>query len=233
MNDVFATTHNVRRFMTGVEILKKPVKGRIGIMVAYGPYGSGKTEIGEWFNSKHNVPYVRAMDGGTRRTLLANIVTALEVVPKYRAADIFDQALNLLDETSKPLIIDEADYLVDSGIIETIRDLNDMTNAPIILIGMETFDRKIKAYPHLVDRVTVTVKFELFDTKGLANYAEQICDVALSGSAYEFIHVHGKGRLRMTTTWLERCERIARLNKLDVVEGKHLEAYLVKNNDSH
>ncbi len=233
MNDVFATTQNVRRFMAGVEVLKRPVKGRIGIMVAYGPYGSGKSELGEWYNAKHGVPYVRAMDGGTRRTLLANIVNALEEVPKYRAADIFEQALNILDEQSKPIIIDEADYLVDSGIIETVRDLSDMTNAPIILIGMENFDRKLKAYPHFCDRVTVTVRFELFDQKGIANYAAQVCDVELTEDAYDFIHIHGKGRLRMTTTWLERCERIAKYNKLDVLDATHLEAYLVKEHDSH
>jgi len=226
MIDTFATTQNVRRFMAGMEVLKRPVKGRIGIMLAYGPYGTGKTEIGGWYYTNHGVPYVRATDGGTRRELLANIVSALEEAPKYRSADIFEQLLNILDEQSMPIIIDETDYLVDSGIIETVRDISDMTNAPIILMGMDGIERKLKQYPHLCDRITVTTKFELFDQREIANYAEQVCEVRLTSDAITFIHLHGKGRLRMTTTWLERAERIASHNKLEEVTAAHLEAYL-------
>lgn len=228
MIDTFAITQNVRRFMAGMEVLRKPVKGRIGMMLVYGPYGTGKTEIGDWYYTNHAIPYVRATDGGTRRELLANIVSALEEAPKYRSADIFEQLMNILDEQSQPIIIDETDYLVDSGIIETVRDISDMTNAPIILMGMDDLEKKLKNYPHLVDRITVRVHFELFDQQEIANYAEQVCEVALSDDAITFIHLHGKGRLRMTTTWLERAERIAGHNRLDVVTAAHLEAYLEK-----
>lgn len=228
MIDTFAMTQNVRRFMAGLEVLRRPVKGRIGIMLVYGPYGTGKTEIGDWYYANHAIPYVRATDGGTRRELLANIVSALEEAPKYRSADIFEQLLNILDEQSKPIIIDETDYLVDSGIIETVRDISDMTNAPIILMGMDDLEKKLKNYPHLVDRVTVRVRFELFSPEEIANYAGQVCEVRLSDDAITYIHAHGKGRLRMTTTWLERAERVAGLNRLEVITAAHLEAYAAR-----
>ncbi|WP_028319614.1 AAA family ATPase [Desulfobulbus elongatus] len=228
MIDTFAMTQNVRRFMAGLEVLRRPVKGRIGIMLVYGPYGTGKTEIGDWCYTNHAIPYVRATDGITRRELLANIVSALEEAPKYRSADIFEQLLNILDEQSKPIIIDETDYLVASGIIETVRDISDMTNAPIILMGMDTLEKDLKNYAHLIDRVTVRVRFELFSQAEIANYAEQVCEVRLTDDAIAFVHLHGKGRLRMTTTWLERAERIAGLNRLEEVSAAHLEAYLEK-----
>lgn len=228
MIDTFAITQNVRRFMAGMEVLRKPVKGRIGMMLVYGPYGTGKTEIGDWYYTNQAIPYVRAFKRITRRELLANIVSALEEAPKYRSADIFEQLLNILDEQSQPIIIDETDYLVDSRIIETVRDISDMTNAPIILMGMNELEKKLRNYPHLVDRITVRVHFELFSQQEIASYAEQVCEVALSDDAIAFIHLHGSGRLRMTTTWLERAERIAGHNRLDVVTAAHLEAYLEK-----
>lgn len=221
----FATTANVRRFMAGLEVLRKPVKGRIGLMVVFGPYGSGKSELVNDLYSKRGIPYVRLGDKHTRRDLLDGLVRSLEVFPKYRSGDIFKQLLNILDENSKPLIIDEADYLIESRTIETVRDISDMTNAPIVLVGMEEFESKLKAYPHLVDRITSTVRFELLDLQGVTEYAEQICEVKLTPSALQYIHAREKGRLRMTTTWLERAERLAAMNDLEVVDAAHLEAY--------
>ena len=232
MKNVFATTNNVRRFMAGMEVLKRPVGRRIGLMLVTGPYGCGKSEIGEWYNNNQGMPYARMTKGCTRRKMLSDIVHALQVAPKYRADDMFDQILNILDDESQPLIIDEADYLIKDGHIETIRDINDLTNAPIVLVGMEELPGSLNHYPHLVDRITVRVELDVFDEAEIAACAEQICEVKLSDDSIRFIRLHGAGRLRMTTTWFERAERIARFQKLDEVTAEYLEAYRLKEEKS-
>ena len=67
-----------------------------------------------------------------------------------------------------------------------------------------------------------------FSPEEIANYAGQVCEVRLSDDAITYIHAHGKGRLRMTTTWLERAERVAGLNRLDEITAAHLEAYAAR-----
>jgi len=228
MIDDFAITQNMRRFLAGIEVLRQPIKGRIGIMLVYGPYGTGKTKAGQWFYTQNGAPYMRAYEGCSRRMLLSCLVDSLQVKPKFRSSDLFEQLLALMDEEIQPIIIDEADYLISEGIIETVRDISDMTNAPIVLMGMENFEKDLKAYPHIIDRVTVTVKFELFNEAEIAEYAERICEVKLSDDAISFIRRHSQGRLRMTTTWLQVAERIAKGHKLEEITAAYLQAYQQK-----
>lgn len=225
MKDIFANTKNVQRFMAGVEAVRTPIKGRIGMMVAFGPPGTGKTETGLWYAAKKSLPYVRAKDISSRRGLLSNIVTELGEAPAFRSDTLFDQAVEQLLSTPRPILIDEVDYLVRGGMVEILRDLNDITNSPIILMGMEHADKKLKRFRHLYDRVSAVVKFDLFDKDEISNLADQICDVKLSSSAVDFIHKQSQGKLRLTTTWMARAEKIARLNELDQIESAHLINY--------
>ncbi len=226
MKEVFAITKNVQRFMAGIEAVRTPIRGRIGLMLTYGPPGTGKTETGMWYAAENNIPYVRGKKINSSRSLLSNIVAELGEAPEFRSDALFDQAVEQLLENPRPLLIDEVDYLVKGGMVEILRDLNDITNAPIVLMGMEHADKKLKRFRHLYDRISAVVKFDLFSREEINSLAEQICEVGLSGSAVTFIHKQSQGKLRLTTTWMARAEKITRLNKLEIVEGEHLQACL-------
>lgn len=223
MKTIFALTKNVQRYMTGIETLQTPVRGRIGMMLAYGPPGTGKTEAGMWYAAQNDVPYIRAKDITSRRSLLSNVVAELGEAPSFRSDALFDQAVEQLIERPRVILIDEVDYLMRGGMVEILRDINDITNSPIVLMGMEQADKKLKRFRHLYDRITAVVRFELFDEQEVANLAAQICETPLTEDAVEFIYRHGKGKLRLTTTWFSRAEALARHNKLDTISGAHLQ----------
>lgn len=225
MKEDFAMTKNVQRFMSGVEVLETPIRGRIGLMISIGPPGTGKTEVGLWYAALNNLPYIRAKDITSRRSLLANIAAELGEAPLYRSDDLFNQIIEQLIEHPRVMIIDEIDYLVRGGAIEVLRDINDMTNSPIVLMGMEHADKKLKRFRHLFDRVTAFVRFELFTEQEIAELAQQICEVPISDCGVTFIRAQGQGKLRMTTMWFARAERLAQHNQLDLVTGEHLRAY--------
>ena len=225
MKEVFATTRNVQRFMAGIEAVRTPIRGRIGMMLAFGPPGTGKTETGMWYAARNDVPYIRAKDITSRRSLLSNIVAELGEAPSFRSDALFDQAVEQLIERPRPLLIDEVDYLLRGGIVEILRDLNDITNVPVVLMGMEHADKKLKRFRHLYDRISAVVRFELFDQEEIKNLAAQICETALSDDAVAYIHKQSKGKLRLTTTWMARAEKMARLNNLETVEAAHLRRY--------
>jgi DNA transposition AAA+ family ATPase len=226
MKETFAITKNVRRFVHGVEVVQTPIKGRIGNMLAFGPPGTGKTDVGQWYASQNDVPYVRAKDISSRRSLLANIVAELGVAGSFRTDDLFNQIVEQLIERPRPIIIDEVDYLVRGGAVEVLRDINDMTNTPIIMMGMEHAEKNLRRFRHLYDRFTAIIRFELFDVDEIRGLAESICTVPLSDCALQFISQNGQGKLRTTTTWFARAEQISKRNKLSEVSGSHLKAYL-------
>lgn len=226
MRDDFAITKNVKRFLHGVEVVSTPIKGRIGNMLAYGPPGTGKTDVGQWYAATNDVPYIRAKDISSRRSLLSNIVGELGEAPAFRSDDLFNQIIEALIERPRPIIIDEVDYLVRGGAVEVLRDINDMTNTPVIMMGMEHIDKKLKRFKHLYDRFVITVKMEIFNREEIAELATEICKVQLSSCAIELISKYGKGKLRLTTTWFTRAEQLANRNKLDKITGAHLRAYI-------
>jgi DNA transposition AAA+ family ATPase len=226
MRDDFAITKNVKRFLHGVEVVSTPIKGRIGNMLAYGPPGTGKTDVGQWYAQENDVPYIRARDISSRRSLLSNIVAELGEAPAFRSDELFNQIVEALIERPRPIIVDEVDYLVRGGAVEVLRDINDMTNTPVIMMGMEHVDKKLKRFRHLYDRFVVTIKMEVFSRDEIAELATEICNVPLSACAVDFIAKYGKGKLRLTTTWFTRAEQLAGRNDLDEVNGAHLSAFL-------
>jgi hypothetical protein len=225
MREDFAMTKNVQRFINGVEVINTPIKGRIGNGLFFGPPGTGKTDVGQWYASQHDVPYIRAKDISSRRSLLSNIVAELGEAPGYLTDTLFNQIVEQLIDRPRVIIIDEVDYLIRGGAVEVLRDINDMTNTPIIMMGMENVDKKLKAFRHLYDRFTAVVRFELFDKEEIASLAENICSAKLSPCAIDYITQAGGGKLRLTTTWFSRAEQLAGRNKIEVITGAHLRAY--------
>ena len=226
MKETFAITKNVRRFVHGVEVVQTPIKGRIGNMLAFGPPGTGKTDVGQWYANQNDVPYVRAKKISSQRSLLANIVAELGVAGSFRTDDLFNQIVEQLIERPRPIIIDEVDYLVKVGAVEVLRDINDMTNTPIIMMGMDHAEKNIRRFRHLYDRFTAIIRFELFDLEEIKVLAESICTVKLSDCALLFITQNGQGKLRTTTTWFARAEQLGKRNKLDEVTGVHLRSFI-------
>lgn len=223
MAEKFAMTKNVQRFIRGVEMVNTPIKGRIGNALFFGAPGTGKSEVGLWYASQKSVPYIRARDISSRRSLLSNIVAELGEAPSYTTAALFDQIVEELISRPKPIIIDEVDYLVRGGAVEVLRDINDMTNTPVIMLGMEHVDKKMKRFRHLYDRFTTVIRFELFSRDEIAELAKQICETELSDCAVNFIEKEGQGKLRLTTTWFSRAEQLAKRNNLKGVSASDLQ----------
>ncbi len=223
MKDVFAMTGNVQRFLAGVETLTTPVRGRTGLMLAYGPPGTGKSEAGQWYAQQHDVPYIRCKDITSRRSLLENIVGELGLAAEFRSEDLFRQAEDELVERDGIMILDEIDYLTKSGAIEVIRDLNDVTNFPIVLMGMEEAVANVKKYRHLYDRISAIVRFNRFDNKELKTLAAQVCDTKISDDGISFIRDRGKGKLRLSMRWFARAEGLARRNNIEEISAAHLQ----------
>ena len=77
--------------------------------------------------------------------ILEEIARELDEIPRFYTADIFRQCVNALKPNPQMIIVDEIDYLLKHfRTIETLRDLHEETDVPIILVGMHLVKHKLK-----------------------------------------------------------------------------------------
>lgn len=228
MRKVFARTKNVKAFHAGIEAVRGTGNRKAEMCLVHGAWGTGKTVTAQQFAADEGVTYVCAVDGMSRRSLLATIVSEIGQKPAWSSDQCFHQAVDLLLEPGRMLIVDEVDFLVETGIVETLRNLYDYTAAPIVMVGMkESLPKELKQkYAWLFDRYGSLVRFQTFGVEELADLAGQVCEVRLDESALHLICVRGEGRLRPAMRAFEKAERVARTNRLEVVTADHLKSLL-------
>lgn len=225
MRNVFVETKNVKRFWAAVNGLIKRCVGIDRFLLTYGDPGLGKSDAAIRLINQYFVDaaYIRVVKIMSARWLLEELVSALGLDPAWRAKDLFDQAKDALAGTDRLVIFDEIDYLThDSKIIETIRDLGDLTNAPFIFIGMHQADRKLKSYRHLWRRFSQVVHFEPLDREDVTSVLTQVCEVKIDESIIDKVFESKNLDLSMIYRWAQKIEGIAKVGGLEKVTSQDL-----------
>lgn len=185
-----------------------------GIGVCHGPSGFGKTYASIFAQNKTRALRVEVGDSWTRRTLLTAILreAGAGVAKRGTVADLAESAIMALgDDHARPLIIDEADKLVDKGMIEIVRELHEHSGAPVILIGEERLPAKLLQVERLHNRVLDWLPAQpcdLEDTRALA--AAFAPKIALGDDLLEAIRSQSGGRARRIVVNLARVGEAAR-----------------------
>lgn len=147
---------NVAAFMVMTRRLIDRAAHLPGLAVCHAPSGFGKTWASIFTQNKTGATRVEVGDSWTRRYLLGAILRELgENFPKKASvAELAERVIDALGENpSRPLIVDEADRLVDKGFIEIIREIQEASTAPIILIGEEQLPQKLLTVERVHNRV--------------------------------------------------------------------------------
>lgn len=222
MKRAFARTANVNNFLVAMEKLQKRDEGVPGMALIYGEPGLGKSRTAIWWCLKNDGAFVRSKKLMTGYWLLEEVVSELGEAPMRRTSDLFRQVVDQLLSRPRPLMIDEADYLCyDSRVIETLRDIHDITNAPVIFIGMDMADKKLRRYRHLYDRFSEIVKFADLTAADVRIIADELCEVKLSDDAVEYVHSMSN-KFRRIIVELYKAEAVARANRLEVITAANL-----------
>ncbi len=215
---------NVVAFSGAIERLLNRGDGVPGMALIYGDPGYGKTKTALWWAAQNNAAFVRAIKLMTGRWLLEAIVAELGAAPHWRTSDLFRQAQDLLLENRKTVIVDEVDYLTrDARVIETLRDLHDTTGAPIVFIGMDRADLKLRNYSHLYSRFSEKVKFNPLSFDDIRNVARELCDAEIDDSGIGWIAERAAGSFRRVIIHLYLAEKLARINRLKTITRAEFE----------
>lgn len=157
-------------------IINRP-PGVDGLGVFFGPSGYGKSKASLFVQHKKQALYLEVFDFWTRKLFVEALLGELEVAnPRGTIGTMMQQAIRLLkDDPNKLLIIDEADKLVDKGMIELVRDIYKGAKIPVLLVGEERLPEKLKHYERCENRVSAF---------GMANPCD-VADAAVLGSLYQ------------------------------------------------
>ena len=226
MNKIFIKTKNVKNFIGLIENLLVKPANLPKMALVYGEPGLGKSQTALWLACQYDSVYIRCTNLMTGRWLLEEIVKELEEVPRYLTSDNFNLCVKSLKSSQKIVIIDEIDYLAnDKKSIETLRDIHDKTNCPMIFVGMGLVNKKIERYKHLFDRFSEIVKFETFSIADLKEIIEQLSEVPVTAEAIEIIHKK-YNRFRQIIQLINQLEIIAKENNLTEITEETVRAIL-------
>jgi DNA transposition AAA+ family ATPase len=203
---------NVSAFMALTLRLIERDRNLPGLGVCHGPSGFGKTYASIFARTKTRSIGVEVGDSWTRKTLLTNILKELGVTPKGSNGELADKAIEALGEDPyRALIIDEADKLIDKGMIELVRELLDQSGAPIVLIGEEQLPRKLLATERVHNRVLDWMPAQACDEEDAGMLARAFCaGLAIEPELLAAIVSVSQGRARRIVVNLSRCAEQAR-----------------------
>ena len=223
MNKIFVKTTNVKNFIGLVENLINKPKNIPKMGLVYGEPGLGKSQTALWLACKYDGIYLRASNLMTGRWLLEEMVKELDEIPRFLTSDNFNIVVKKLKKNPQVIFIDEIDYLMNNyKTIETLRDIHDETNCPIIFIGMGLAHRKLERYKHLYDRFSEILKFETFEVNDLSQIINQLSETPFTPDAIEYIHSKFN-RFRQIVQLINQMESFAKDNNLAKITKEIME----------
>ena len=218
MKKVFVKTNNVKRFITMMNNLQNRAEGVPGMALVYGEPGLGKTQTINWWAFKNNAILVRCTQLMSARWLLSEILEEMGEIYGYKISDCFKLVVRNLLVNPQIIIIDEVDYLtVDSRAVETLRDIHDKTNVPIVLVGMINAKSRLKKFNHLYDRLSEIVKFEKFSKADIKTIVQELSEVEITDCAIRYIYTN-LNRFRQIVKAINKAEIIAKANGLNSID---------------
>ena len=228
MHKLFVKTRNVKNFIGLMNNLidKSNEVPKMGLI--YGDPGLGKTQTAVWWATNNDAAYVRAQNKMTCRWLLEKIVYELGESPSRKMADLIEQCITHLRLKPQVIIIDEVDYLINRHrIVETLRDLHDLTGVPIVLIGMQEAKTKLGKYRHLYDRISEIIEFKPFSKDDLDVVVEELSEIKITDEAKE-IFFEKTNRFRQVIKGISLLENLAKTNGLHKIDVKQVKGLTIE-----
>ncbi len=233
VNNTIAPLSNVMRFTELVERLVDRPPELPGFGVFSGKAGLGKSFSAIYAINKYRAHYVECDYTWTQKAFCEAVMVELGLLaprtrltmPVYRAvAEIGDK---LADNPLRPLIIDEADFLVRRKMIEIVRAIYKHcagAGTAIILIGEESMPNALRMWERVDSRVLKSVKAEKINADDVAILSKMVAsDLNFSKETNQRLLQKSNGSARRLVTLLHDINEAAKLNGWKEITPENLE----------
>lgn len=124
-----------------------------GMATFYGRSGDGKSMAGTYVANRFDAVLVECKSLWTKKEVLGSILREMGHEPKGTLNDMAWTIANTLIVEDRVLIVDEADILVKKNCVELLRDIYEMSKAPVILIGEERLPTDLTRWERIHNRM--------------------------------------------------------------------------------
>ena len=205
-----APLRNVNRLLTLVKRLENRGDGVPGMGCFYGWSGLGKSMAASYCTNAHAAIHVEVKSVWSKNSLCEAILEELGLPAKGTAAKMASQIAEALAMEQVPLIIDEADFLVDKGMIEIVRDIYQMSDVPVILVGEELLPQKLRRWERVHGRIRSWVSAEAADDADFDLLMNIRCPgIVIEATLTEAIKTASIGSARRIVVNLDEVREIA------------------------
>lgn len=194
MNPCFVKTQNFYRFMDGLDGLESRGADECRMIVVDGLPGLGKTTILSRWAAEEKCIFLRAKTEWSGYWLLEELLHQLQIEVPFGYPKRFKALSKMSHDATYAtkqflIVIDEADHISrNAKLIETIRDIADLTEVPFILVGMGRIRHNLVRFPQILSRTSRFVGFEPADLLDVKLFLSSICEVKIADDFAEFIH---------------------------------------------
>lgn len=176
------------------------------LLVLHGHAGYGKTTACGYAGNKLRGYRVECCSHWSRKALLQGILHEMGIPAGHNINDMFNQAVEQLAKSARPLIIDEADHLVRNSTIELVRDIHDKSNAVVLLSGEEGLPKKLERWARVHSRVLEFIAAQPADKGDIEHLARLYCPKIKIGADWlEELHRQTGGNTRRVCVNLNRA----------------------------
>ncbi|MDR2075612.1 MAG: ATP-binding protein [Desulfovibrio sp.] len=221
-------TRNVYLLMELVDRVKGRGFGLPGMGTFYGPSGWGKSSaVIHCALSSHRSYYVQMKSLWSRKSLLEMILAEMSIVPARTMPPMLEQIGKQLAQSGRPLIIDEADYIVKKGMIEVVRDIYEVSQGTVILVGEENLPGHLEAIERVHGRMLDWVAAQPADMDDAKMFAGQLCPgVVVADDLLERFVEAARGSARYLCNNLNRLAEFCRLQNRSEIAAQDYSAPL-------
>ena len=235
MRNEFIETENVRRLARVINAVTTAGPGQSRMGLVTGRVGLGKSWAVDDAYVNRGCLYVRACATWTPNAILKAILRKCGLQPAVSAAQNLERAASLLiartdavNPAKNLLIIDEADYLIAGAkqgtppvLLDTVRDLYDLSHAPVILVGepelagtLHHYSQASEKYKRFWDRICTAEEFQPVSAAEIQTMSARLTGLEMPLESAESLQKSQDGNLRLVIIALRVAERMAKVNKL-------------------
>ncbi len=224
MKPLFVKTANYKRFQEGLAAVDGRGAQESSLLLITGEAGYGKSATVDRWAVEVGAAYLRAKTDWTPHYFLTELAENLKVDPTGRSKQIFARVSGYLGRHQTPLVIDEVDHCMrnNAQVLEAVRDLSDLTEVTVVLVGMEKVQSKISRHLQISSRIAHVVTFGPATKEDVMMTCAQKCDVKVAQDLALEIHRQSKGRMREIMNAIALIEREANLNSLEEITLKDM-----------
>ena len=224
MRTQFVNTSNSKAFDKAMVALGKRGASEACLLVVDGIPGLGKTTTLNRWVAQNGCLYLRAKKTWSASWFMKEVLNKLRVEPPHSKEKKFGailqelgarQAKAVREGRQFALVIDEADHISNRPeIMETARDIADMLELPVILIGMGKVRDHLTRFPQMASRVSQFVRFEKANLDDVTKFVDALCEIKVAPDLVKFIHQASDGMNREVIEAIATVERFGRMQDL-------------------